>query len=423
MESTHLYIGIDWGAEQHYVHVLDELGNTRLEQAIAHQPQALASFAQQLAAEFPDALLQVAIETSNGPLVETLLAHSWEIYHLNPKQLDRFRDRFSPSGAKDDRRDAKVLASSLRTDSHAFQRVVPLGPMLMELREWSRIHDELTSEQGRLSNQLREQLARYYPQLLNLKFDLDSPIFFELFELAPNPKQAQKLSLARIKKSLSRRRIRRLCVDEVHAILQGPSWELSKGTLVAAQAHATLLLPRLKLVAEQRRHAFRTIEKLLGQLVSSAEQSDSRRPHDVTVLRSLPGVGPLVLAALLTEGLSKPYLVKTIIPCAFAQASLPLPFKPGDAPAGPRARGNIVVLQRRACNARLRQALYHWARVAAQRDSRVKHRYLKLRQRGKSYATSLRIIGDGLLRIACAMLRDRTLYLPSATPHENAKVA
>ena len=422
MESTHLYIGIDWGAEQHYVHVLDELGNTRLEQAIAHQPQALASFAQQLAAEFPDALLQVAIETSNGPLVETLLAHSWEIYHLNPKQLDRFRDRFSPSGAKDDRRDAKVLASSLRTDSHAFQRVVPLGPMLMELREWSRIHDELTSEQGRLSNQLREQLARYYPQLLNLKFDLDSPIFFELFELAPNPKQAQKLSLARIKKSLSRRRIRRLCVDEVHAILQGPSWELSKGTLVAAQAHATLLLPRLKLVAEQRRHAFRTIEKLLGQLVSSAEQSDSRRPHDVTVLRSLPGVGPLVLAALLTEGFQA-LSCQDYHTLRLRAGVAPVTLQTGRRPAGPRARGNIVVLQRRACNARLRQALYHWARVAAQRDSRVKHRYLKLRQRGKSYATSLRIIGDGLLRIACAMLRDRTLYLPSATPHENAKVA
>ena len=422
MESNHLYIGIDWGAEQHYVHVLDELGNTRLEQAIAHQPQALASFAQQLAAEFPDALLQVAIETSNGPLVETLLAHSWEIYHLNPKQLDRFRDRFSPSGAKDDRRDAKVLASSLRTDSHAFQRVVPLGPMLMELREWSRIHDELTSEQGRLSNQLREQLARYYPQLLNLKFDLDSPIFFELFELAPNPKQAQKLSLARIKKSLSRRRIRRLCVDEVHAILQGPSWELSKGTLVAAQAHATLLLPRLKLVAEQRRHAFRTIEKLLGQLVSSAEQSDSRRPHDVTVLRSLPGVGPLVLAALLTEGFQA-LSCQDYHTLRLRAGVAPVTLQTGRRPAGPRARGNIVVLQRRACNARLRQALYHWARVAAQRDSRVKHRYLKLRQRGKSYATSLRIIGDGLLRIACAMLRDRTLYLPSATPHENAKVA
>ena len=39
---------------------------------------------------------------------------------LNLKRLDRFRDPFSPSGAKDDRRDARVLADSLRTDPHCF---------------------------------------------------------------------------------------------------------------------------------------------------------------------------------------------------------------------------------------------------------------------------------------------------------------
>jgi transposase len=28
------------------------------------------------------------------------------VYAINPKQLDRFRDRFFPAGSKDDRRDA-----------------------------------------------------------------------------------------------------------------------------------------------------------------------------------------------------------------------------------------------------------------------------------------------------------------------------
>jgi hypothetical protein len=40
------------------------------------------------------------------------------------KQLDRFRDRFTVAGAKDDRRDAHVMADSLRTDRHAFRRLV-----------------------------------------------------------------------------------------------------------------------------------------------------------------------------------------------------------------------------------------------------------------------------------------------------------
>jgi hypothetical protein len=42
---------------------------------------------------------------------------------INPKQLDRFRDRFTVAGAKDDGRDAFVLAGSLRTDRRSYQRV------------------------------------------------------------------------------------------------------------------------------------------------------------------------------------------------------------------------------------------------------------------------------------------------------------
>ena len=45
------------------------------------------------------------------------------VFAVNPKQLDRFRDRHTVAGAKDDRRDAWVLADSLRTDPAAFQPV------------------------------------------------------------------------------------------------------------------------------------------------------------------------------------------------------------------------------------------------------------------------------------------------------------
>ena len=50
----------------------------------------------------------VAIETPRGPVVESLLALGLAVHSINPKQLDRFRDRYSPAGAKDDRRDARA---------------------------------------------------------------------------------------------------------------------------------------------------------------------------------------------------------------------------------------------------------------------------------------------------------------------------
>ena len=52
----------------------------------------------------------VAIETPRGPVVESSMEHGFAVHSINPKQLDRFRDRFSPAGAKDDRQDARVLA-------------------------------------------------------------------------------------------------------------------------------------------------------------------------------------------------------------------------------------------------------------------------------------------------------------------------
>src|ERR1700737_1537784 len=84
-------------------------------------------------------VIGVAIEMTQGPVVEALLERGFCVYGINPKQLDRFRDRFTVAGAKDDRRDARGLADSLRTDRHAFRRLSNDEPVIVKLREWSRM--------------------------------------------------------------------------------------------------------------------------------------------------------------------------------------------------------------------------------------------------------------------------------------------
>ena len=84
---------------------------------------------------------------------------------INPKQMDRFRDRFTLAGAKDDSRDAEVMASALRTDPHCLRLLAALDPTVIELLEWSRIASELGTERNRLTNRLREQLWRYCAQV------------------------------------------------------------------------------------------------------------------------------------------------------------------------------------------------------------------------------------------------------------------
>ena len=55
------------------------------------------------------------------------MERGFAVHSLNPKQLDRFRDRHSPAGAKDDNRDAHTLADALRMDSRFFRRLAPEG--------------------------------------------------------------------------------------------------------------------------------------------------------------------------------------------------------------------------------------------------------------------------------------------------------
>ena len=47
--------------------------------------------------------MAVAIEVPHGPVVDVLLDRGIAVYAINPKQLDRLRDRFSVAGSKDDR--------------------------------------------------------------------------------------------------------------------------------------------------------------------------------------------------------------------------------------------------------------------------------------------------------------------------------
>jgi hypothetical protein len=184
-----VFVGIDWASTEHQVCLLSPKGP--VQRAFTHDALGLGAMVDWLAAQADDPeQVAVAIEMPHGPVVEALMDRQIAVFAINPKQLDRFRDRFSPAGAKDDRRDALVLASSLRTDRHCFRRVEPLDPKIIELREWSRMADELKEEHRRLSNRIRQQLWRYYPQAIELGDDQGSDCFLDLWALAPTGPQA-----------------------------------------------------------------------------------------------------------------------------------------------------------------------------------------------------------------------------------------
>jgi hypothetical protein len=70
------------------------------------------------------------------------------------------------------------------------------------------------------------------------------------------------------------------------------------------------------------------------------------------------------------------------------------------------------VIMRHACNQRLRNALYHWARVSLQNDDRSRAHYHGLRKKGHSHGRALRGVVDRLLAMLVSMLRSGTAYDP-----------
>lgn len=88
------------------------------------------------------------------------------------------------------------------------------------------------------------------------------------------------------------------------------------------------------------------------------------------------------------------------------------------APVTKRSGKSYLVVRRRAVNAQLHNAIYHWARVASQHDAVSKAKYKALRARGHRHARALRGVADQLLNVACVMLKNQMIFDPEYPRYE-----
>jgi transposase len=406
-ETQSWFAGVDWASQKHDVWLADASGKRLGKRIFEHSGEGLAQMCDWLIATSggkPEDI-HIAIEVPHGAVVETLLDRGFKVYAINPRQLDRFRDRFSPAGAKDDSRDAETLSSSLRTDCRAFHQVSLADPAIIELREWSRMADDI-----RHANRLREQLQRYYPQMLQFDSDLTEEWILKLWEAAPTPAKAARLRQAEVEKLLKRHRIRRIGAAEVLALLKQTALTVAPGVTEAAVAHIRVLIESIRLCAKQLKEAHRQLDRLCKLLAEPIASEDGKTAPEqeqvqraVAILKSLPGAGRIVLAVLLAEAFDTlqraDYAILRIL-C-------------GVAPVTRRSGKSRAVTRRLACNPRLRNAIHYLADAARRCDEKSKAKYLALKARGCSHARALRTIGDRLLYVACTMLKNGTLFDPS----------
>ena len=400
-DKTLFFAGIDWGSASHQLCVIDRNGSIVGEKVFDHTGKGLCEMAEWIVGVSHSTIEDVAvsIEVTHGPVVESLLERGFCVCSISPKQLDRFRDRFSPSGAKDDRRDARVLAEALRTDSRHLRRLKPQDPDIVVVRELLRTREELTAERTRLVNRLRQLLWSYYPQFNELIGDAVRPWLIELWELIPTPEAARRIRRPTVQKLLKRHGIRRVDAQGVLEVLRSLEINLQESTVSSRVAHIRTIVERMKVVDRQLGETEGLIDNTIN-VIASRQDAQGGKPCDIEILRSVPGVGVIVLGTLLGEAwelLSRRDYGS--LRC-FA----------GAAPVTKQSGKSRYVIRRRAASRRLAGAVYHLARVAVLHDPVSRSRYKSLRARGLGHARSLRTVGDRLLLVCCSLLKKGELF-------------
>ncbi len=189
------YLGVDWADEFHQVWVSAAEGKKVAEMTIEQSMKGLSEFGRWLhGCKAEDIELWAAIEKPQGRIVDFLLDHAVVVYPVNPKALDRARDRFRMSQSKSDSFDAYVLAEFLRTDHVHLRALQPDSEQAQELKMLTRDHHRLGRHKTRLLNQIEVTLKEYYPRPLEVFSDLESQIALDFLQHYPTPADLSELT-------------------------------------------------------------------------------------------------------------------------------------------------------------------------------------------------------------------------------------
>lgn len=214
-------VGIDWAEDHHDVAVLDEQGRLLASQRIPEGVEGLARLHAVLAAHAEDpAQVLVGVETDRGLLVGALVAAGYQVDAINPRAVDRYRDRHGQAGAKSDAGDARVLADLVGTDRHQHRRVAGDSELAEAIKLLARSHQNLIWTRQRLTNQLRSTLREFYPAALAAFAELASPEALTVLAAAPTPARGRSLTIADLEGMCGRAGRRRELQAHAQAIHQ-----------------------------------------------------------------------------------------------------------------------------------------------------------------------------------------------------------
>ncbi len=386
-------IGIDW-ADRHHDISLQECTTTRVEhRRIAHSPEALTEWIAELRRRFAGRPVGIAVETSRGPLIHALLEHECVVlYPINPRSLRRFRETFTPSGAKDDPPDADLLRELLVKHRDRLRRWVPDDPETRALRRLATSRRQLIDQRTKLTQQLIAALKEYFPQaLVWAGTNLASRLACAFLLRWPTLEAVQRARVATVRKFYHAHHCRRREAIERR---------------LRAIPHATPLT-RDPAIVQSSVLLVQALARQLQTLAASLQRFEREIAHrfaahdDAALFAALPGCGPSLAPRLVvTFGTDR-----TRFPTAADVQRLA-----GIAPVTERSGQRCTVHWRWAAPTFLRQTLHEFAHHSIRYSVWARAYYALQRRRGKAHHAAVRALAFKWIRVLWRCWQDRTPY-------------
>jgi len=394
------YIGVDWADAEHAVWVADEEGQRVSATMVPHSAVGCSEWGRQLDEWRAQGIgLWAAIERPEGRVVDFLLDHGVRVYPVNPKALDRARDRFRQSGAKDDRFDARVLAGFLRTDHAHLMALEPSSEAAQELKLLTEDYQRQVRAQTRLVNQLTATLKAYYPRALEVA-ELTTALAAAFLQAYPTP--APLLTL-------TERQWQRWA--KAHHLSAARTTEL----------WSRLKAPQLPVPAHVVRAKSRLMQALVTELAAVMAAVARYRQAIDDFFARMPAAGWARTLPVGEHGVTVPTLWGRLgdAPGRW-QSFRHLQAQAGMVPVTVRSGKQVVVAFRFACDKQLRYAVDQVAWLSLPRSEWARAYYDEQRARGHRHRRALRALGAKWLKIIFMMWQR---HVPYSEEHHLATMA
>jgi len=387
------FIGIDWADQSHAVCLCPADSRQPEFFQLAHTATAITKFVATLRTRFGGQLVAIALEQSRGALLYALMSYEFlQLYPVNPATAKRYRDAFTPSGAKNDPADAQLLCELLlkhRDQLRPWRADTAVTRQLALLCEHRR---DLVNQRTRHVQQLGAALKAYFPQALDWTGeDLATTMAIDFLLKWPTLPELQRAQPKTLRAFYYAHRCRR--PDLVNKRLQ-QIHEAKALTTDAAVIAAHAL--RVQVLARQLRPLIASLQEYDRQIAALYA-----RHSDAPIFDSFPGAGaclrPRLAAAFGTD--------RTRFPDAGAIQRLS-----GIAPVTRRSGKSHVVQRRYACAKFLLQTFHEFAGCSLQSCPWARAYYQAQRAKGKGHHAAVRTLAFKWLRILWRCWHDHIAY-------------